>query len=244
MCFREDTQMNAHVNIMGQFHAVPRGNANLEKHIIEVFDSVWECLEDDVKSLVLHHLMSREPHRFQSPPAYTLVTPSPERSGSALLTKSGQAPSQESPAALSITLTPLPTAVKLHFAKCRHDPGQFFGRPDNVDTPLNLAKCQVYLALVHSRNTDWLGHVQLRFLTVGFYELELHVRRRCQKRHPSRWVKQRLVQLAQVCQPERAKDEVETEVANFLSWGRRYHQFMSELSTAAVARLRPHNRTE
>ncbi|XP_044715302.1 uncharacterized protein HRG_11279 [Hirsutella rhossiliensis] len=50
--------------------------------------------------------------------------------------------------------------------------------------------------------------------------------------------------MAQTWQPNRPEDEVKKEVIDFLSWGRRYHQFMTELSTAAVARLRPDNRTD
>lgn len=237
---------------MGQFQAAPVGHADKRTHIIELFDRVWASLEDDVKSAVLNHLMMKEPHRFQSTlvsatsAALTLEPPlhSPSTMSGHATSEHGQQKGRDWSIAPCTTLTPLPEVVKAHFVRCNHDPVQFFDRQGSLGSSANLVGRQFYLALVHSKNTDWLGHVQLRFLTVGFYELQLHVSKTCQKRHPGRWVKRRLVEIAQACQPDRAEDEVESEVANFLCWGRRYYQLMADLSTAAVARLSPQNRTE
>ncbi|KAM4062575.1 hypothetical protein HRG_013723 [Hirsutella rhossiliensis] len=175
---------------MGQYSSVNPHELNTGI-IIEFFNTVWPKLDEDIKMLVLHQLRAKEPQNFEpNPPSSSSSSacrPLPEGFHS-LRTR---APPPEpvpphNPIAKSPTFTPLPEVVKLHFAKSCQDPAKFFDQSDNGETPTNPFQCGAYLALVQNKNIAWIGHIQLRFLTVGFHELELHLRETCQKLQPNR----------------------------------------------------------
>ncbi|KAM4067711.1 hypothetical protein HRG_012350 [Hirsutella rhossiliensis] len=169
---------------MGQYSSVNPHELNTGI-IIEFFNTVWPKLDEDIKMLVLHQLRAKEPQNFEpNPPLIIFLF-----SFHSLRTR---APPPEpvpphNPIAKSPTFTPLPEVVKLHFAKSCQDPAKFFDQSDNGETPTNPFHCGAYLALVQNKNIAWIGHIQIRFLTVGFHELELHLRETCQKLQPNRW---------------------------------------------------------